>query len=214
MDTLLTYLDKGGWMMYVILVVSVVGVTIFLERAFHFYVVNRLDSRGFLATVLAHVEGRRYRQALDACKVSTRHPLVSVIRSGLLRANRREKEIERAMEREMLAALPTLNKRVSFLGFLANVSTLLGLLGTIFGLILAFTSVQAATAAERQTALADGISRAMYTTAFGIVVAVPLLLFHHLLTQRQDEILGEMEGGATSLLVSLTGAPGEEAGEQ
>ncbi len=113
----------------------------------------------------------------------------------------------------MLEALPVLNKRINLLSFLANSCTLLGLLGTIFGLIAAFSSVSAASAAERQTALADGISQAMYTTAFGIVVAVPLLFFHHLLTQRQEDIINEMESGATSLLVSLTGSDDDASGD-
>ncbi len=207
METLLEYLDKGGWMMYVILTVSVGGLTVFLERAFHLYLRLRLNSAGFVATVLAHVEGRRFRQAIDACKVGSKHPVVAVLLAGVTRANRRVSEIERAMEKAMLDAIPAMNKRVALLGFLANISTLLGLLGTIFGLITAFSSVSAATAAERQTALADGISQAMYTTAFGIVAAVPLLFFHHLLTARQETILNEVEGGATSLLVSLAGAP-------
>jgi biopolymer transport protein ExbB len=201
-----TFLDKGGWMMYVILGVSIVGVAVFMERAYHLYMRMRLNASGFIATVLGHVEARRYRKAIDGCKIDSAHPLVSVLRAGVMRANRREREIERAMEKEMLDGLPVLGKRVGLLGFLANSCTLLGLLGTIFGLIAAFSSVSAASAAERQSALADGISQAMYTTAFGIVVAVPLLFFHHLLSERQEDIINEMEGGATSLLVSLCGA--------
>lgn len=214
METILQYLDKGGWMMYVILGVSIAGVAIFLERAFFLYLRQSLNASGFQATVLKHVEGRRFRNALDACKVGSKHPLVPVLRAGVMRANRREREIERAMEKEMLGALPGLQKRVDLLGFLANTCTLLGLLGTIFGLITAFSAVGEATAAARQTALANGISQAMYTTAFGIVVAVPLLFFHHLLTARQEAILNETEGGATALLVALSAkadAPGDGA---
>lgn len=205
MSTLFEYLNRGGWMMYVILAVSIVGTVIFLERAYNLYVARRLDVRGFLATVVGHVEARRFRQALDACEINSKHPLVDVVRTGLLRANRREKEIERSMETEMLAAMPNLQSRIGLLGLLANTSTLLGLLGTIFGLITAFTSVAAASAAERQAALADGISQAMYTTAFGIVVAVPLLFFHHMLSTRHEKIILEIENGATALIVALTG---------
>ena len=206
MSILLEYLNKGGWVMWVILAVSIVGTVIFLERAFNLYVLRKLDFRGFMDTILGHVEARRYRQALDACEIRSKHPLVNVIRAGLLKANRREKEIERAMEGEMLVALPQVGKRVAFLGLLANTATLLGLLGTIFGLIGAFASVAAASAAQRQTALANGISQAMYTTAFGLVVAVPFLFFHHFLSGRQEQIVMEIEGGATELMVGLTGS--------
>jgi len=205
MSTILEYLSRGGWMMYVILIVSIVGTTIFAERAFNLFLLRKLDIRRFMATVVGHVEARRFRQAVDACSVNTRHPVVDVVRAGILRANRREKEIERAMEKEMVGALPHIQKRVALLGLLANTATLLGLLGTIFGLIAAFASVAAASAAERQTALADGISQAMYTTAFGIVVAVPLLFMHHFLTERSERIVLEVEDGGSQLMVALTG---------
>jgi biopolymer transport protein ExbB/TolQ len=195
----------GGWMMYVILLVSVLGVLLFLERAFALYVQRRLNARSFIRQVISHVENRRFRDALDMCEISSKHPLAKVMKAGILRANRRDTEIERAMESEMLASLLGVQKRVAVMALLANTATLLGLLGTIFGLIAAFSSVAVASAAARQTALAAGISQAMYTTAFGISVAVPLLVFHHLLSKRSETILIETEGGATTLLVALTG---------
>lgn len=208
-NVLLEYLNEGGWMMYVILTVSLFGMAMFLERSFDLFIMRRLNSRGFMSRIIGNVENRRFREAIDATEVSSRHPLVAVIKAGLIRANRREKEIERAMENEMLSAIPMLQKRIAIMAVLANIATLLGLLGTIFGLISAFSSVAAASAAERQEALAGGISQAMYTTAFGISVAVPLLLFHHVLSKRVEAILMEMEGGATSILVALSGVRGD-----
>jgi biopolymer transport protein ExbB/TolQ len=199
------YLDDGGAIMYVILLVSVLGSVIFLERAFDLYLLRRLRTRAFMDEVLRHVEARHFRQALDVCNVRSTHPLVAAVKAGVLRANRREKEIERAMEKEMLTALPFLQKRIAILGLLANAATLVGLLGTIFGLIAAFNSVAAATAAERQAALAAGISQAMYTTAFGISVAVPLLFFHHFVSKRAETIIHQVEQGASALLVALAG---------
>lgn len=205
-----SYLTDGGPVMFVILGLSVVGTAIFIERAVALYLGNQLRTGAFLTKVVRYVEDRQYRQALDACNVRTHHPLVHAVRAGVLRANRREKEIERAMEKEMLASLPRLQKRITIMALLANAATLTGLLGTIFGLIEAFNSVAAATAAERQEALAAGISQAMYTTAFGISVAVPLLFFHHFLSRRQEKIISEVEEGASAVLVALAGRPGEE----
>ncbi len=199
------FFDQGGLMMWIILGVSILGTIIFIERVIDLYIMRRLSSRAFTQTVMEHVEGRRYRQALDACQVRTRHPLVQVVRSGLLRANRREKEIERAMEKDMLTALPDLQKRTQMLALLANAATLLGLLGTIIGLIDAFNAVQGADAASKQEELSGGISVAMYTTMFGIGVAVPMLFFHHFTARRSEQILMEVESGATSLMVALTG---------
>lgn len=205
--TVLDYLNDGGSVMWVILALSLVGTVLFVERALDLYVLRRLSAESFMAEVLSQVESRRFRRALDLCNVRSKHPLVDVVKAGVVRANRREKEMERAMEREMLRALPELQKRVALLGLLANTATLTGLLGTIFGLITAFNSVAAANAAERQEALAAGISQAMYTTAFGIAVAVPMLFFHHFISKRQERILVEVEGGATALLVAMTGKP-------
>jgi len=199
------FLSDGGPMMIVILLVSLFGLALFFERAYGLYIQQKLDSSAFLDKILHHLERREFRRALDSCNLTTRHPLTNVVRAGVLRANRREKEIERAMEKEMLAALPGLQKRIGLMSLLANSSTLLGLLGTIFGLIQAFTAVGAATAAERQSALADGISQAMYTTAFGITVAVPLLFFHHFLSRRSEEITMQIEEGASSIMVALAG---------
>ena len=199
------YLADGGPVMYVILGLSILGTLLFVERAFDLYILRRLSSGNFIAGVMREIEARRFSAALEACNLSTRHPLVSVVKAGVLRANRREKEIERAMEKEMLEALPELHKRIGLMALLANSATLIGLLGTIFGLITAFNSVAMASAAERQTALAAGISQAMYTTAFGISVALPLLFFHHFMSKRMEKIVMEVETGASSLLVALSG---------
>jgi len=199
------YLSDGGPVMYVILGLSLLGTVLFLERAFDLYVLRRLGATAFTDRIMRDVEARRFSAAIEACNLRTKHPLVQVIKAGVLRANRREKEIERAMEKEMLSALPNLHKRIGLMALLANSATLIGLLGTIFGLITAFNSVAMASAAERQTALAAGISQAMYTTAFGISVALPLLFFHHFMSKRMEAIVMEVESGASTLLVALSG---------
>ncbi|MEM9068916.1 MAG: MotA/TolQ/ExbB proton channel family protein [Myxococcota bacterium] len=200
------YLNDGGWMMYVILIVSVIGMILFVERVIDLYLRRRLNAEGFMAQVLGAVEKGRWEEAVRHCRVSTKHPLVEVIRTGIVSANQRERDIERAVEDVMLRSLKPLTKRVGIIALLANSATLLGLLGTILGLITAFNSVAAASAAERQTALADGISQAMYTTFFGILVAVPLLFFHHFVSRRQEVIMMEVESGATAVMVTLARA--------
>ena len=210
-NVIMSYLNDGGFMMWVILSVSILGLLIFLERASQMHVKQRLNASAFVSSVLQPVEAREYRKALDACKVGSKHPLIGIMSAGVSRANRREAEIERAMEDKMLSAIPDLNKRIGLLNFLANSCTLLGLLGTIFGLIQAFSAVSNASAAQKQQVLSEGISVAMYTTAFGIVAAIPLLFFHHLLSARQEEIMNEMEGGATALLVALCGSDEDQS---
>jgi biopolymer transport protein ExbB len=206
-------INRGGWMMWVILGISVVALAISLDRVLLLYIRSRLDVGGFLTKIKGFIEAGDYAQAMEVCNIRSKHPLPLVLKAGLSKANRREKEIERAMETEMLRALPRVQRGVGFLGLLGNTATLLGLLGTIFGLIKAFSGVSAASASARQQVLAEGISMAMYTTAFGLIVAVPILFAHQLISGRMDNVLIQLEEGASDLLGSLAGrlkgAPGE-----
>jgi biopolymer transport protein ExbB/TolQ len=207
---LMTMMGDGGPMMWVIFCVSLIGLIIFLERGNTLYWAMRLDFKGFMRGVLDHAEGggaEGYHKALGATRQGSKHPVVKVASEALTRAKteRSRREIETVMEDQMLAALPDLNRRIGLLSFLANSSTLLGLLGTIFGLIAAFAAFgdPNVPAALKQAKLTDGISQAMYTTAAGIVAAVPLLFFHHLLSERQEELMNEMEAGATKLMTTF-----------
>jgi biopolymer transport protein ExbB len=191
-------------MMWVILAVSVVALAITLDRVFVLYLRSRLNVGGFLSRIAKLIEDKDFAGAIESCNIRTKHPLPGVLRAGLSKSNRREKEIERAMETEMLRAIPRIQRGIGFLGLLGNSATLLGLLGTIFGLIRAFSGVSAASASARQQVLAEGISIAMYTTAFGLIVAVPILFAHQLVSGRMDKILIEMEEGASDILVALS----------
>jgi biopolymer transport protein ExbB len=199
-------INRGGWMMWVILGISVVALAISLDRVLLLYIRSRLDVGGFLTKIKGFIEAGDYAQAMEVCNIRSKHPLPLVLKAGLSKANRREKEIERAMETEMLRALPRVQRGVGFLGLLGNTATLLGLLK-------AFSGVSAASASARQQVLAEGISMAMYTTAFGLIVAVPILFAHQLISGRMDNVLIQLEEGASDLLGSLAGrlkgAPGE-----
>lgn len=202
---LIEIMGRGGDWMWVLLGALLIGLGIVAERAFALFIRTWLDPRKFLAQVMAHVEAGNYARALESCNIRSGHPLPKVLKAGLMKANRREREIERAMEEEMLRAIPRLNVRMSYIALLANIATLIGLLGTIMGLIHAFEAVSSASAAARQQMLAEGISQAMLTTAFGLIVAVPMMVFHTILTARQERILFSVEEAATSLLGALAG---------
>jgi len=204
----LELMGKGGWMMWVILGVSVVAMAISLDRIIMLFGRARLNVGRFVSRVVGLVEERDYAGAVEACNIKTQHPLPRVLKAGVSKANRREKEIERVMEEEMLRSIPRMQRGIGFLGLLGNSATLLGLLGTIFGLIRAFSGVSAASASARQQVLAEGISIAMYTTAFGLIVAVPILFLHQLITGRLDKMLIQIEEGATALLGALSGRLG------
>jgi biopolymer transport protein ExbB len=201
----LELLLKGGWMMFVIAAVSVVALAITLERVVVLFLLSRLNVTVFLRKIVKLVEDRDYAAAIEACNIKSKHPLPAVMKAGLSKANRREKEIERAMEEEMLRALPRVQRGISFLSLLGNSATLLGLLGTIFGLIRAFSGVSAASASARQQVLAEGISMAMFTTAFGLIVAVPILFAYTIVNSKMEKTLIQTEQGSVALLGALAG---------
>ena len=110
-----------------------------------------------------------------------------------MQSTRRRQDVEYAMEEGLMEALPAIEKRTPYLAIFANVATLLGLLGTIIGLIAAFTAVANADPAEKANLLSQSISIAMNTTAFGLMVAIPLLLVHAYLQGKTNAIVENLE---------------------
>jgi biopolymer transport protein ExbB/TolQ len=197
-------LQSGGAFMYVILAVSVVAFAIFCERANFLYVRLKLNTDHAYQKILAALESYNYRGALEECSRIERHPLGRILKAGLLKSDKRDKEIELAMEEKILAEIPLVKARVNYLTLFANISTLLGLLGTILGLITAFQGVSSATEAAKQEILARGISVAMLTTAFGLVVAIPCLVGYYMLNNRGDQLIEKFEEKALGMLNVLS----------
>ncbi|MEM8844994.1 MAG: MotA/TolQ/ExbB proton channel family protein, partial [Pseudomonadota bacterium] len=121
-------------------------------------------------------------------------------------ASRRRDDIETAMEEGLMEVVPKLEKRTHYLATFANVATLLGLLGTIIGLIDAFTSISEANPADKADLLSSSISVAMNTTAFGLMVGIPLLLLHSWLQTKTTEIVDSLEMASVKVLNSITAA--------
>jgi len=197
-------LQSGGAFMYIILAVSVVAFAIFCERASFLYLKLKLNSDHAYQKILAALEAYNYRGALEECTRIERHPLGRILKAGLLKSDKRDKEIELAMEEKILAEIPRVKARVNYLTMFANIATLLGLLGTILGLITAFQGVSSASEAAKQEILARGISVAMLTTAFGLVVAIPCLVGYYLLNNRGDQLIEKFEEKALGMLNVLS----------
>ena len=136
-----TLFQSGGFFMYVILTVSIVALALFLERASYLYFRLNLNTEKSFKKVLLSIEKSNYRGALDECARIEKHPLGRILKAGLLKSDKRDKEIELAMEEKILREIPQVKARINYLTMFANISTLLGLLGTIVGLITAFQGV-------------------------------------------------------------------------
>jgi biopolymer transport protein ExbB/TolQ len=202
---LLRFFQDGGPFMYPIGVVFLVGIAVVIERWFYLNHALYLNRAAFdqIVPLLQRSEFAKItRLAADSSA-----PIARMIGAGVARmsTSRRRGDIELAMEEGVLEAIPALQRRTGYLAMLANIATLLGLLGTIIGLIAAFTAVAAADQTQKATLLSLSISVAMNTTAFGLMSAIPLLLFHSLLVSKTTEIVDSLEMASVKSLNIIAG---------
>jgi len=173
--------------------VLAIGLAIALER-YLYLTVAKGNNRRMMAKMMPLLQRGDYKQAYSVASKSN-HAVSRMLSQGLSRyksASNRD-DIETAMEESMMETIPRLEKRTHYLATFANIATLLGLLGTIMGLIKAFTAVAAVDPALKAEILSTSISVAMNTTAFGLMVAIPLLLLHTVLQTKTTEIVDSLE---------------------
>jgi biopolymer transport protein ExbB/TolQ len=183
----------GGIWMYLILGVSIFAIGIAIERFIFLFFKYNINAEAFYAQVQKLVMANKNDQAIKLCNAAPSAALPKVVKAGLMRANKGEVEIQNAIEEASLEVVPRIQKRTNALNALANIATLLGLLGTILGLIEAFEALEKATPENRQRLLARGIALAMNTTAFGLVVAIPSLIAHLILSGQTKRLLDEID---------------------
>jgi len=209
--TVFGFFQSGGPFMYPILLVLAVGAAIAIERYIYLSFVGRRN-KGIWTRVLPLLEGGRY----DAAREVVMHSdaaVSKILGYGLNKAERHGsgEEIQMAMEEGLLEVVPRLEKRTHYLATLANIATLLGLLGTIIGLTEAFSTVAAAAPGDRANLLSASISIAMNTTAFGLMVAIPLLLIHAVMQTKTSELVDALEIVTVRLSNLVSGANPVEA---
>ena len=203
MDTiysLVKFFVTGGFFMYPILIVFAIGAAIAVERYITLTLVTNKNEKMWSALQPVMMKGdfdkAREMTSKDDSTIS-RLLTMGLERQG---AVRRREDIEIAMEESMMEIIPQLEKRTGYVALGANVATLLGLLGTIVGLIQAFTAVSNANPAEKADLLSASISVAMNTTAFGLMVAIPLLVVHTILTSKTGSIVNSLEMASVRVL--------------
>ena len=190
-ESIIRFFQTGGIFMYPIVVVLAIGLAIAIER-FIFLSRSKRQNKQAWKDIEPLLDEGKFQAVLMMTKDSNT-AIGRVIGYGLSRAGGRQEEVEMSMEEGLMEAIPRLEKRTQYLATFANIATLLGLLGTIIGLIQAFTAVAAASAAEKADLLSASISVAMNTTAFGLMVGIPLLLMHALLVSKTSEIIDSLE---------------------
>jgi len=195
MGVVADFYKKGGPWMHPILLMSIIGLGVIIERFIFLYFKYNINAAAFMAQIQKLVMANNIDRAIKLCNAAPSAALPKVIKAGLTRANKGPEEIQNAVEEATLEIVPIVTKRTTVLQQIANISTLLGLLGTIIGLVQAFQALQkqGIPPEMRQTLLARGISVAMHTTAFGLIVAIPCLAAQVLLSAVTKKIVDEID---------------------
>lgn len=189
--------------MFIILATGVVMVAIIAER---FWVIGRagsLNSGRFVKDVVKQLSAGDLNGAMTLCR-KVKSPAGRVA-YAIVSTQGSEETLNNAADGAAVVVLPALSRRLPYLSMLANVATLLGLLGTIFGLTTAFAAVGAADPSQRSAFLAAGISQALNTTAFGLMVAVPAMIAHSFLVGRVEGIVEQIDEVSVKLVRAMTG---------
>ncbi len=200
--TVIRFMQDGGILMWPILLCSIIGMGISVER---FVSLRRssIDTREFMDTMRQVLRQGSPQDAIETCE-RTNAPIARVFRAGVLKHGRKKSDIREAIENAGSMEIPRLERYLSALATCANIAPLLGLLGTVQGMIMAFAQIQHKRGQVSPADLAEGISTALYTTAFGLTVAIPLLVLYNYFTSRVEDLVVEMEGSSTELLDLLT----------
>jgi biopolymer transport protein ExbB/TolQ len=199
-NTVVKFFVDCGPFLYPSLLMAAIGVAIAIER-FVFLRKARSDNRKVWEQVLPMLQNGRFKEVASVTAGSD-SAVGKIVNNGLARMQtaRRREDIDNAMEEGMMEIVPRLEKRTHYIATFANTITLVGLLGTIIGLIKGFTAVAQVNPAEKAELLSASISVAMNNTAFALMVAIPFLLIHAFLQARASEIVDSLEAAKITFL--------------
>jgi biopolymer transport protein ExbB/TolQ len=204
--------DSSGYVfMWVILIMFIIALAIAIERIYYIMVRSNVNADKFMMEVRKLVTSGNIKRAIALAEQGKHKALPYVVLAGLKRVAESEtldfRSIQNAVDEGTLEVIPQLQKRTNYLSMLANVATLTGLMGTIYGLILAFEAVGGTEIpeADKPKVLAQGISVAMNTTIFGLAVAVPTLIIYNVLQNKTTQIIDEMDEHLVKLINLITG---------
>jgi biopolymer transport protein ExbB len=185
--------QSGGAMMYAILLLGVTAVAISVERVSVLYFRNNLNKDHFYKNLTSHLLNGDLQGMVQVCDQNPA-PISRVVKNCMIRLinHGSDEEIQAALDEGAITEVPKVEKRIGFLAVIGNVATLMGLLGTITGLIRSFAAVADADAAAKAAGLTKGISEAMNCTAFGLIVAVPSVILYSIFQSRAQSLIEDI----------------------
>lgn len=202
---MLQILVKGGWLILPIVLCSMFSLSVVIER-FLFYSSIKFNIRALVSKILGLVRQGKIKEALDVCQKNSFY-ITNILKAGFLRHNESKEVIREAMEDVSLYEIPKLEKNLHFLSTIAHISPLLGLLGTVVGLVKCFYIIEqkaVSVGAVNPSDLAGGIWEALLTTAAGLCVAIPTYIGYNYFVHKVNGLVLESERAATELLEALS----------
>ena len=196
---------SGGPVMWPILLCSIFALAIILEKFWHLNKI-RIDTQKFLSDILDKIKRHEIKEGLQICD-KTNSPISHILKAGILKYDRAREKIKEAIEDASLYEVPKLEKNLSTLATIAHISPLLGLLGTVTGMVRCFQTIQAKATSFHPVSpgdLAGGIWEALLTTVAGLIVAIPTFVAYNYLVSRVNNFILEMEKASTELVNFLT----------
>lgn len=193
-------IHESGGTAYLIVLMGFMSLAVVIDRVRCLYFSYGINASEFMNQIRSLVQSDKIEEAVTHCAGKEKIPLVAVIKKILERSDRDDESIEKGQEIAIAEVMPSISRRLGYLSMIANVATLLGLLGTIQGLILAFAAVAKADPTQKQLILTQGISMAMYTTAFGLIVAIPTMVIYAFLFARQNRHFEEIIESSSKLV--------------
>lgn len=205
-------IQKGGPLMILLIICSLLVLTIFIERMIHYYRA-KINTKSFMERMREVMQKNRIQDALELCR-NTPGPIAHILGVGLLKYDRTREELRQAMDDAATHEVARLEKNLSMMATIAYISPLLGLLGTVSGMINAFRMIQDKAASGlivNPGDLAGGIWEALITTAAGLLVAIPAYVAYNYLVSRVDYMVLEMEENAGEMVDLLISGRGHDA---
>jgi len=193
------FLTSGAWCMWMIMFLLWVGLGFVIERGWYLYLTCGSGSGAFIGGVSKYVKAGEFDKAIKYASTQ-KTPLAMGVVAILQNRGRGSKAVQKAVDEVFLTVSPKVTRNLPIIPTIANVTTLVGLMGTIYGLMLAFDAIANVPAAQRAQALASGISMAMSSTLWALLVAVPLLVSHALLAGKSDSVLQQLDEKSTKLI--------------